>query len=119
MSVEYRPHLMVGWMVEDDDDERLNDLCDDDFEELEAVSERIGEKLGINGVWGDSLVIHRNRICCDEGWVVGVPLAFGEPVSLEFADVYAMMAIANEVWLAVYDTMPPSPPSLIAFMEVY
>ncbi len=120
MSIDYTPHTMVGWEIEDDEDPRIRELYDNDFEELDELASLIGDRIGVDLLWGSSLAVQRNCICCDEGWVIGVPMTFGEPIPVsQFGEIGELELSANEVWDAIYDGAPPSEPSIISFVQTW
>ncbi len=119
MSIDYEPHTMLGWWVEDDYDERINEAWDSEFECLDDIAGKVKAVTG-QGVWSDSLVVQVNSICCDEGWFVGVPLTFGAAMPLsEFGHLDELAGLAEEVWRAIYHADPPSEPCVMSFVETY
>lgn len=125
MSIDYTPKLMVGWKVEEEElkhwfDEDGYLICDE-WEQLDPVAETCANVLGVNGLYGYDLVCEVNSVCCDEGYVVGVPLDHGKPVPIEefMRGIDGIEGLANDVWREVMRCDPPSRPNVIAFTRVW
>ncbi len=119
MSIDYTPYTMMGWHIDDDEDERLMELYDEGCEELDDLARGMAKRLGFKCLGGLDLMVQRDCIGCCDGWVVGIPLDVEDVLAMTDANKAEIEPCAIEVWRAVYGSEPPEPPALIDFVQVW
>lgn len=118
MSIDHSARLMLGWKIEDGDEPGF--WFDDEeylVDDAWTILDPIGEKYD---TYGYDLVCEVNSICCDEGYVIGIPMEFGPVPISEFAErLVGMEEDACEVWRKVMRCEPTSRPNVISFVQVW
>lgn len=119
MSIDYNARVSLGWRIADGEEP---DFWRDDEGYL---TEEIYESEALKGIAKKlkcdvyELVCEVNEVCCDEGWVIGVPIKF-EPVPIDeiVRKFNGLEQIACDIWRIAMRQEPPTRPCIVVFTEV-
>ena len=124
MSIDHESMLMVGWKIEKEPDfwhEDETKIYGTDWKSLDSLADSYTKITGCKHFCGEDFVCEVDSICCDKGYVVGVPLNDMQPITIsDFVQtLYSVQFLAEEVWREIMRSEPPSKPFFMNFVCTY